>query len=160
MVISSSEDYGGCLQIHYQNSCKKIPYSELVFDYDMDNPVGNELSVLPTTAVSWPSKSAESAIDDEITWSDFEFGFMLRKIDPISSLVDGLRNYLKAALHKWNGKAKVVKSTSTPRGKQKNAEATSSTAVDRKNNSKKRKHAMIISDDEVEEGEEGEDELL
>ena len=48
--------------------------------------------------VSWPFKNTET---DEITWADFEVGSMLKKIDPISSLIDWLQNYLRAGQRKW-----------------------------------------------------------
>ena len=61
--------------------------------------VHDGLAVVSTLNVSQSSKNTEC--DHEISWGDFEFGFMLKKIDPISSLVDRLWNYLRAAQHKW-----------------------------------------------------------
>ena len=93
LVISNNEDYGGFLQIHYQNGYKRLPTTKLTYDYDLDMPDAHDgLAVVSTPNVSQSSENTEPY--DEITWGDFEFSFMLKKVDPISSLADGLQNYL------------------------------------------------------------------
>lgn len=78
------------------------------------------------------------------TYADFEFGFIPKKINSISSLVDRLRSYLRAI----QCKSKIVKQ---------NTKATSYTDR-KKNESKKRKITAVISDDEEEV--EGEHEIM